>query len=166
MTEKLFETALGIGAQWHVAGSDFNAQARTLAIRVDFAAGSHFAEPGVAGEHPARHRDQALPSSELLPARMLLGSAGAAGATAGWRGPPRANRKEIRSYDRHVYKSRNLIERFFARLKQFRRISTRYDKLDARFESFHHERMSTSCHCFCSKLLSQYLTTSATISRK
>ncbi|MBL8430206.1 MAG: transposase, partial [Dechloromonas sp.] len=31
---------------------------------------------------------------------------------------------------------RNLIERFFARLKQFRRIATRYDKLDIRFEAF------------------------------
>lgn len=50
--------------------------------------------------------------------------------------PPRANRKESRSYDKHLYKSRNLIERFFARLKQFRRIATRYDKLDIRFEAF------------------------------
>ena len=50
--------------------------------------------------------------------------------------PPRASRKEIRGYDRHLYKSRNLIERFFARLKQFRRIATRYDKLDVRFEAF------------------------------
>lgn len=50
--------------------------------------------------------------------------------------PPRANRKETRSYDKHLYKSRNLIERFFACLKQFRRIATRYDKLDIRFEAF------------------------------
>jgi transposase len=50
--------------------------------------------------------------------------------------PPKANRKEIRGYDRHVYKSRNLIERFFARIKQFRRIATRYDKLAVRFEAF------------------------------
>ena len=50
--------------------------------------------------------------------------------------PPKANRKVFRSYDKHVYKSRNLIERFFARLKQFRRVATRYDKLDIRFEAF------------------------------
>lgn len=50
--------------------------------------------------------------------------------------PPKTNRKVIRNYDRHVYKSRNLIERLFARLKQFRRIATRYDKLDIRFEAF------------------------------
>jgi transposase len=52
MTEKLFETALGIGTPWYVAGADFNAQARTLTIRVDFTAGSRFAVLGVAGEHP------------------------------------------------------------------------------------------------------------------
>lgn len=50
--------------------------------------------------------------------------------------PPRANRKEVREYDVHHYKSRNLIERFFARIKQFRRIATRYDKLAGRFEAF------------------------------
>ncbi|MGH9611048.1 MAG: helix-turn-helix domain-containing protein, partial [Bryobacteraceae bacterium] len=51
MTEKLFETALGIGAPWFVAGTDFDAQARTLKIRVDFKVGSRFAVPGIAGEH-------------------------------------------------------------------------------------------------------------------
>jgi transposase len=50
--------------------------------------------------------------------------------------PPRANRQETREYDVHHYKSRNLIERFFARLKQFRRIATRYDKLAVRFQAF------------------------------
>ena len=32
--------------------------------------------------------------------------------------PPRSNRKEPRSYDRHLYKERHLVENFFARLKQ------------------------------------------------
>jgi transposase len=52
MTEKLFETALGIGAPWFVTGADFNAPTRTLTIRVDFAPGSRFAVPGADGEHP------------------------------------------------------------------------------------------------------------------
>ena len=47
--------------------------------------------------------------------------------------PPKANRVEQRQYDRHVYKDRNLVERFFCRLKQFRRIATRYDKLARNF---------------------------------
>jgi transposase len=42
--------------------------------------------------------------------------------------PTKANRKIKREYDRHLYKSRHLIENFFAKLKQFRAIATRYDK--------------------------------------
>lgn len=49
--------------------------------------------------------------------------------------PPRSNRREQRAYDRHVYKDRNLVERFFNRLKQFRRIATRYEKLANNFIS-------------------------------
>ncbi len=43
--------------------------------------------------------------------------------------PPRKNRTEQREYNKDIYKNRNQIERFFNRLKQFRRIATRYDKL-------------------------------------
>lgn len=50
--------------------------------------------------------------------------------------PPRSNRLEQREYDHHWYKDRNLVERFFNRIKQFRRIATRYDKLDRCFISF------------------------------
>lgn len=52
--------------------------------------------------------------------------------------PPRSNRLNPRSFDRHIYKSRNLIECFFGRIKQFRRIATRYDKLAKSFLSFVH----------------------------
>ena len=47
--------------------------------------------------------------------------------------PPRSNRHALRIYDRHWYKDRNLVERFFNRIKQFRRIATRYEKLDRNF---------------------------------
>lgn len=50
--------------------------------------------------------------------------------------PPRRNRNVQRSYDAHLYKERNLIERFFNKLKQFRRVATRYDKLLANFMGF------------------------------
>ncbi len=50
--------------------------------------------------------------------------------------PPKANRREQRHYDKQQYRNRNVIERFFARVKQFRRIATRYDKLASRFKSF------------------------------
>jgi len=39
-------------------------------------------------------------------------------------------------YDKELYKKRNEIERFFRRLKAFRAVFTRYDKLDTIFASF------------------------------
>ncbi len=47
--------------------------------------------------------------------------------------PSRANRNVARDYDRDLYKARHLIENFFARLKQFRAIATRYDKTARNF---------------------------------
>ena len=47
--------------------------------------------------------------------------------------PPKRNRKAPRSYDQHLYKARHLIENFFAKLKQFRAIATRYDKTARNF---------------------------------
>ena len=49
---------------------------------------------------------------------------------------PRNNRVEERPYDRVLYKLRNVIERFFHRLKQFRRVATRYDKYADRYLGF------------------------------
>ena len=47
--------------------------------------------------------------------------------------PPKANRKIARDCDHALYCERNLIERFFNKLKQFRAIATRYDKLARNF---------------------------------
>jgi transposase len=47
--------------------------------------------------------------------------------------PPRSHRKNPRPYDLEVYKARHLIENFFARLKQYRVIATRYDKTARNF---------------------------------
>ncbi len=49
--------------------------------------------------------------------------------------PPNPTRKHPHAYDAKAYKSRNLIERMFCRLKDFRRIATRYDKLARNFLS-------------------------------
>jgi transposase len=49
--------------------------------------------------------------------------------------PPRKKRREARPYDRVAYRERHLIECFFSRLKQFRRIATRYEKLARNFLS-------------------------------
>ena len=50
--------------------------------------------------------------------------------------PPRRHRKYQHAYDKALYKERNLIERFFNKLKQFRRVATRYDKLLNTFMGF------------------------------
>jgi transposase len=50
--------------------------------------------------------------------------------------PPRRHRKYQHPYDRIAYKQRWGIEGFFAKLKQWRRIATRYDKLAANFLGF------------------------------
>jgi len=47
--------------------------------------------------------------------------------------PPRANRSSLRDYDRQLYGERHLIENFFAKIKQFRAIATRYEKTARNF---------------------------------
>ena len=42
--------------------------------------------------------------------------------------PPNPTRKHPHTYDKIAYRARNLVERMFCRLKDFRRIATRYDK--------------------------------------
>ena len=50
--------------------------------------------------------------------------------------PPLATRVEPWQYDRHMYKRRNEIERLFRRLKGFRRVFSRFEKLDVIFLGF------------------------------
>jgi transposase len=50
--------------------------------------------------------------------------------------PPKSNRTEPWEYDKELYKKRNEIERLFRKLKGFRRIFTRFDKLDVMFIGF------------------------------
>ncbi|MDR2887271.1 MAG: IS5/IS1182 family transposase, partial [Bacteroidales bacterium] len=47
--------------------------------------------------------------------------------------PPKSNRINPWEYDKERYKRRNEVERLFRRLKRFRRVFTRYDKLDVMF---------------------------------
>ena len=50
--------------------------------------------------------------------------------------PPKRNRVKPWEYDRELYKRRNEVERLFRRLKAYRRLFTRYDKLDIVFKAF------------------------------
>ena len=50
--------------------------------------------------------------------------------------PPRSNRRQPWHYDQAMYRKRNEIERLFRRLQGFRRIFSRFDKLDVVFLAF------------------------------
>ncbi len=50
--------------------------------------------------------------------------------------PPKRTRVDPWEYDRELYKRRNEVERVFRRLKGYRRVFTRFDKLDVMFAAF------------------------------
>jgi len=50
--------------------------------------------------------------------------------------PPKDNRNEPWDYDKKLYKRRNQVERLFRKIKGFRRIFTRFEKLDIMFRAF------------------------------
>lgn len=52
--------------------------------------------------------------------------------------PSRKGRKAPRAYDGELYKERNLVERFFNRIKHYRRVATRYEKSVQNYLSFLH----------------------------
>lgn len=80
---------------------------------------------------------QALPAARAFvgdrgyDARALVELVNARGGCA--QIPTQRDRKIQRSVDRELYRKRNLVERFFNKLKHFRRIATRFDKLARNF---------------------------------
>ena len=50
--------------------------------------------------------------------------------------PPRSNRKSPREYDGELYKERNIVERFINKIKNYRKIACRFDKLAQRYLGF------------------------------
>ena len=68
--------------------------------------------------------------------KRLVGAIEARGAEAVI--PSLKNRAEQRDYDREQYKDRNLVERFWFKLKQYRRVATRYEETDRNFLAFVH----------------------------
>jgi transposase len=50
--------------------------------------------------------------------------------------PPRTNRKEQREYDKHLYKERHLVECFINKIKHYRQVFTRFEKLSKGYLSF------------------------------
>jgi transposase len=64
----------------------------------------------------------------------LVGKIEAGGAEAVI--PPRSNRKTPRDYDKHLYKERNLVERFLNKVKNCRRVATHYEKTSRNYMAF------------------------------
>jgi transposase len=82
----------------------------------------------IAGLHAQRViADRAYDSNAFI---ALIKAAGAEPVI-----PPIKTRREPHFYDRHAYRERHLVECLFSRLKQFRRIATRYEKLASNFLS-------------------------------
>jgi len=50
--------------------------------------------------------------------------------------PPTARRTEQRDYDKHLYKERHLVECFINKIKHYRRVFSRFEKLASRYLSF------------------------------
>jgi transposase len=118
----------GLSTKIHAAGDALGNPVRLLASpgqRNDIA----FAHDLVDGFQP-----DATIADKGYDANHLIDSIDAVGARVVI--PPKRNRNEQRQYDTDLYKERNIIERFFNKLKQFRRIATRYDKLLANFIGF------------------------------
>ena len=100
------------------------------------------------GLTPGEAHDNRLCSvllSELSPRTMLLADRGydadwiraLASEQGAWANiPPKRNRKEAICFSPYLYRARNLVERFFNKIKQCRRIATRYDRLAANYLAF------------------------------
>jgi len=80
------------------------------------------------------HRPEAVIADKAYDKQELVEEIESRGAEAVI--PPKANRKEPRALDRHLYRERNVCERFWAQAKQFRRVATRYEKKAANFLAF------------------------------
>lgn len=100
------------------------------------------ATAGQAGDSP-----QALPLLEdLAPGQVIADTAYDSDETRAYCAeraievviPSHPNRTEPLPLDENAYRDRNKIERFFGRLKQYRRLATRYDKTIASFLAFWH----------------------------
>lgn len=73
----------------------------------------------------------ALMADKAFDANWLLEELDERGASAVI--PPKSNRKQQRDYDVEAYKWRHLVENYFAKIKDFRGIATRYDKTDCSY---------------------------------
>lgn len=99
-----------------------------------FPAGGECADISVARQLPEGVRDCTVIADKGHDSEPLVQLPEAGGCTAVI--PPRSNRETPRRHDRHPYKERHLAECFFSKIKEYRRVATRYEKLSQTFLSF------------------------------
>src|ERR1700678_1774893 len=83
---------------------------------------------------PAGYEDKAVFVDKGYDSKAVVEAIQAMGAEAVI--PSLSTRKEQRDYDKDRYKDRNLVERFWQKVKQFRRVATRYEKTGRNFLAF------------------------------
>ena len=119
-----------MGSKIHVGVSGLGLPV-TLVLTAGQAADVKQAEPLMAGiSAEVVIGDKDYDSDELVEA---IGAKGAEAVI-----PPKKNRKIQRGYDADRYQDRNLVERFFSKVKQYRRVATRYEKTGRNFLAFVH----------------------------
>jgi transposase len=82
----------------------------------------------------ADHRPEVVIADKGYDKKALVEEIESRGAEAAI--PTRSNCKEQRTVNPHVYRERNLCERFWSKVKQYRRVATRYEKKAANFLAF------------------------------
>jgi transposase len=82
----------------------------------------------------AGYATQALLADQGYDDMKLINEVMAQGAVAVIR--PRANRTEQREYDKHLYKERHLVECFINKIKHYRRVFSRFEKLSKNYLGF------------------------------
>ena len=59
--------------------------------------------------------------------------------------PPHSNRKELHAYDAYRYRERHMVECCINKIKHYRRVFSRFEKLDTRYLGFLHFTVALIC---------------------
>jgi transposase len=124
---------------------NFVAGTSTLIVMIGLWFGIQTAREEAIKDFSTAARSIAFVLSALLPQTMLLADRGydadwireLARQQGAWANiPPKRNRKDPICFSPYLYRARNLVERFFNKIKQCRRVATRYDKFAANYLAF------------------------------
>lgn len=107
--------ALGLPIKFILTGGEASDFTQAIPLLTGETADYVIADRGYDGDDVVKHISQTMAATAVI--------------------PPRKNRLVQRDYDRYLYKERNMVERLFNKLKNFRKLATRYEKLKTNFEA-------------------------------